>query len=85
MSIKSKIATIAIAALAVTSLAVGSASAKPKFHPVTGALIGAAVVGTAIAASSAPYGYYPHRRHCWMEPRQNMFGQVYYVKLCHWH
>ena len=47
MSIKSKIATVAIA-LAVTSFAVGSASAKPKFNPVVPALVGAAVIGTAV-------------------------------------
>jgi hypothetical protein len=87
MSIKSKIATIAIAALAVTSLAVGSASAKPKFHPVTGALIGAAVVGTAIAASQPHYIVHRPHRHCFMKPARDVWGNYlgYYVRQCHVH
>ena len=83
MSIKTKIATVAIAALAATSLSVTQASAK-KF-PVGPVLLGAAVVGTAIAASSQPgYPHHMHHKHCWLQPQQNMFGQVYYVKVCQW-
>ena len=80
MSIKSKIATVAIAALALTAVTTAS-FAKPKIDPVTGLLIGAAVVGTTAAIAASQQPMYP-RRNCWLEPRQNMFGQVFYVKQC---
>jgi hypothetical protein len=86
MSIKSKIATLAIAALALTAVTTAS-FAKPKIDPVTGLLIGAAVVGTtaAIAASQPHYIHRP-RPHCWLETRQNMWtGQIFYVRQCHRH
>lgn len=84
MSIKTKIATLAIAALAITSVATTSANAKPKIGP---ALVGAAIIGTTIAVASQPsYGYYPHRRHCFLQPQYNMFGGFMgYAKVCHWH
>jgi len=82
MSIKTKLATVALAALVVTGATTAS-FAKPKIDPVTGLLIGAAVVGTT-AAIAASQPHYP-RRNCWLEPRQNMFGQVFYVKQCNFY
>lgn len=89
MSIKTKIATLAIAALAVTggiAATTQEAAAGPKGALAAG-LIGAAVVGTAIAASSPSYayGYRPHR-HCRWVNQYNAFG--YYVgkaRVCHFH
>ena len=55
MSIKSKIATVAIAALAITSVAT---TLGPRSRRSTRALVGAAIIGTTIAAASTPrYGY----------------------------
>jgi hypothetical protein len=84
MSIKTKIAAIALAALAITSVATTSAFAKPKIGP---ALVGAAIIGTTIAAATTPsYGYYPHHRHCFLKPQYNLFGGFMgYVKVCRWH
>jgi len=86
MSIKSKIATVAIA-LAVTSFAVGSASAKPKFNPVVPALVGAAVIGTAVIAASQPHYIHRPHRHCSMMPARDAWGNYlgYYVRQCHVH
>ena len=83
MSIKTKIVTLAIAALAVTTVATSS-FAGPKVNPVAAGLFGAAVVGTTIAiASQQPhYGYGPMRR-CGWQPQYNMFGQwVGNVRVC---
>lgn len=87
MSIKTKIATIAIAALAMTAIATTSASAKPKINPVAAGLFGAAVVGTTIVAATTPsYGHRHHRRHCFLQPQYNMFGGFMgYAKVCRWH
>jgi hypothetical protein len=61
MSVKTKIATLAIAALAITgSIAAStqSAHAGPKGKAIAAGLVGAAIVGTTIAAASQPhYGY----------------------------
>ena len=86
MSIKTKIATVAIALVAVTgsiAATTQSAQAKPKFNPVAAGLLGAAVVGTTIVAATSPsYGYYPVRRCSW-QPQFNMFGQfVGHAKVC---
>jgi hypothetical protein len=86
MSIKTKIAALALAALAVTGSIVSTTSqaeAKPLGWGV-GVGLGiatAAVVGTAIAASSDPYYGY-HR--CGWTPRYNAFGQyVGSVRSCY--
>jgi hypothetical protein len=81
MSIKSRIATVAIAALALTAVTTSS-FAKPKINPVAVGILGAAVATTAVIAASQPHH---HHKHCWLEARQNMFGQIFYVKKCHWH
>ena len=64
MSIKSKIATVAIAAAVVTG-SFAAANAGPKFNPVY-PLVGAAVVGATIAAaaSTPTYAYGPQYRRC---------------------
>lgn len=79
MSIKTKIATLAIAALAVTggiAATTQEAAAGPHGGHIAAGLIGAAVVGTAIAASTAPayaYGYRTHRNCGWVN-QYNAFG-----------
>lgn len=85
MTIKTKIAAIALATLAVTgSIASTTTAAEAHgFHRGFGigaGLIGAAIVGGAIAASD-PY-YYGHR--CGWSPRYNAFGQyVGNVRTCY--
>jgi hypothetical protein len=81
MSIKTKLATLAIAALAVTAVTTSS-YAKPKFNPIVPALVGAAVVGTAIAAG-AHHHHHAHRR-CIMVPARDFMGHYlgYYVERC---
>jgi hypothetical protein len=86
MSINTKIAALALAALAVTGSVVSTTSqaeAKPLGWGV-GVGLGiatAAVVGTAIAASNDPYYGY-HR--CGWTPRYNAFGQyVGSVRSCY--
>lgn len=84
MSIKTKIATLAVAALALTG-SFAAANAGPKINPVAAGLFGAAVVGTTIAAATAPtYAYgYPAYRRCGWQPRYNVFGQyIGSVKVC---
>jgi hypothetical protein len=68
MSIRTKVAALALAALAVTgSIATTTtqAQAKPIGWGVGAGLVGAAIVGTAIAASN-PYPYYGYRRCGWV-------------------
>jgi hypothetical protein len=68
MSIKTKIAALALATLAITGGIASSttqAQASPKW--VGPALFGAAVVGTAIAASSTGYYYDGYRRCGWVQ------------------
>ena len=84
MSIKTKIAGIALAALTVTvSIAstTSQAQAKPGWSWGVGAgLVGAAVVGTAIAASN-PYPYY---RHCgWVRQFDAYGNYVGSVRSCY--
>jgi hypothetical protein len=75
MSIKSKIAALAVAALAATgSIASTTTSAQAGgFHHGLGlgvGLVGAAIVGSAIAATT-PYPYY---RSCWVR-QYDAFGR----------
>jgi hypothetical protein len=85
MSIKTKLAALALAAI--TVVATTAADAKPKINPIAAGLVGAAIVGTTIAAASQPsYGYYPHHRHCFMKPVYNVFGGFMgYTQVCRWH
>ena len=67
MSIKTKIAALALAALAVTggiASTTTEAQAGPKW--VGPAIFGAAVIGTAIAASNDGYYYDGYRRCGWV-------------------
>lgn len=85
MSIKTKLAALALASLAVTgSIAstTSQAEAKPLGWAIGAGIATAAIVGTAVAASSQPYydGY--HR--CGWSPRYNAFGQyVGSVRTCY--
>lgn len=74
MSIKTRIAALALATLAVTGGIASSttqAQASPKW--VGPALFGAAVVGTAIAASN--HGYYDGYRRCGWVRQFDVFGR----------
>ncbi len=88
MSIKTKIATLALATLAVAgSLAITTTKAEAyKFKPwhVGAGLATAAVVGTAIAASNGPV-YYPGYRRCDVLPRYDGLGNyLYSVRVCNY-
>lgn len=84
MSIKTRIAAVALAALAVTGTMAGTttqAQAKPLGWGIGAGLVGAAIVGTAIAASNDGY-YYGYRR-CGWTPRYNVYGQYMgSVRVC---
>ena len=83
MSIKTRIAAVALAALAVTG-SIASAEAKPLGWGwgVGAGIATAAVVGSAIAASNDPY-YYGYRRCGWVA-QYNAFGQyVGRVRTCY--
>ena len=75
MSIKTRIAALAVAALAVTgTIATSStqAQAKPLHWGIGAGLVGAAIVGTAIAASDGYY-YDGYRRCGWVR-QYDAFG-----------
>ena len=87
MSIKTKIAALALAALAVTG-SMAATTTKAEAHPIhwgwgVGAgLATAAIVGSAVAASNGPVYYTTYRR-CGWAPRYNAFGQyMYSVRVC---
>jgi hypothetical protein len=84
MSIKTKIAALALATVAVTgALTSTQAQAKP-LNWVGPAIVGAAVIGTAVAVSSNG-GYYGDYRRCGWAPRYNAFGQPYMVRVCNYY
>jgi TRAP-type uncharacterized transport system substrate-binding protein len=74
MSIKTKIAAVALVALAVTGTMASSAQAKPLGWGwgVGAGLVGAAIVGTAIAASND--GYYDGYRRCGFVRQFDAYG-----------
>ncbi len=74
MSIKTKFAALALATLAVTGTIASTtqAQAKPLGWGIGAGLVGAAIVGTAIAASNDGY-YYGYRR-CGWTPRFDIYG-----------
>jgi hypothetical protein len=91
MSIKSKIAALALAALAVTGSIASttqSAEARGLGWGIGGALIGAAVVGSAIAASNDGYyynGYYNGYRHCgWVRQFDAYGNYMGRVRTCNY-
>ena len=87
MSVKTKIAAVALAALTVTAGVVSSSSAaeaKPLGWGwgVGAGIATAAIVGGAIAASNEPYYYGYHR--CGWVAQYNAFGQyVGRVRTCY--
>ena len=82
MSIKTKIATLAIAALAADRgrdhLGVREAEDQPG--------CGRPASAPRLSAPRSPlrpaphYGYYPHHRHCFSKPQYNMFGHVHRLR-----
>jgi len=86
MSIKTRIAALAVAALAATGSIASSTTAAEAhgFHPGWGigaGLIGGAIIGSAIAANAAtPYGYAP----CGWVRQYDAFGRyVGRVNTCY--
>ena len=84
MSLKTKLAALALATVAVTGAMASTttqAHAGPKW--IGPAIVGAAIVGTAVAASAAIDGYYYGYRRCGWAPRYNAFGHyVGSVRVC---
>lgn len=85
MSLKTKLAALALATVAVTGAMASTttqAHAGPKW--IGPAIVGAAIVGTAVAASAANDGYYyGSYRRCGWAPRYNAFGHyVGSVRVC---
>ena len=88
MITKSKFA-VAVAALTLAAsiaLPASEAQAKPKWGPAVGlGLVGAAVVGGAIAASSGPV-YVDGYQRCFWRPQYDMFGNfVGNVQVCRYY
>ena len=86
MSIKTKIAALALATLAVAgSLATTTTKAEAytiKPWHVGAGLATAVIVSSAVAASNGPV-YYSDYRRCGWSPRYNMFGQyIGSVRVC---
>ena len=88
MSIKTKIAALALAAVAVTG-SIAATTTKAEAYPINNwawgvgaGLATAAIVSSAVAASNGPV-YYTGYRHCGLVPRYNAFGQyMYSVRVC---
>ena len=81
MSIKTKIAALALATLAVTGTIASTtqAQAKPLGWGIGAGLVGAAIVGTAIAASNDGYYHDGYRRCGWVrqfDAYGNYMGRV---------
>jgi hypothetical protein len=82
MSIKTRIAAIALAALAVTGTMASTTSqaeAKGLGWGIGAGLVGAAIVGSAIAASNDGYYYNDYRRCGWVrqfDAYGNYMGRV---------
>ncbi len=87
MSIKTKIAALALATLAVTggiASTTTQAEAKGLGWGVGAGLVGAAVVGTAIAASGPGY-YYDGYRRCGFVRQFDVFGNyIGRVRTCNY-
>jgi hypothetical protein len=87
MPIKSKIAALALAALAVTGSIASttqSAEARGLGWGIGGALIGAAVVGSAIAASNDGYYYNGYRRCGWVRQFDAYGNYLGRVRTCNY-
>ncbi|MDC7786278.1 hypothetical protein PQJ75_01275 [Rhodoplanes sp. TEM] len=93
MSIKTKLAAVALAAVTVAggiAAGTGEAAAKPKFGPAVGfGLVAGTAIGLAAASSAYghPYGYYGYGPGpgCRWVPVHNAFGQyIGSKKYCGW-
>ncbi len=88
MSIKTKIAALALATLAVTG-SLATSTTKAEAYPINNwawgvgaGLATAAIVSSAVAASNGPVYYTTHRR-CGLAPRYDAFGNyLYSVRVC---
>ena len=86
MSIKTRIAALALAALAVTGTIASTTQAQAKplglGWKVGAGLVGAAIVGSAIAASNDGY-YYDGYRRCDFVPQYDVYGNyIGRVRTC---
>ena len=84
MSIKTKFAALALATLAVTGTiaSASQAQAKPLHWGYGAGLVGAAVIGTAIAASGPGYYDYGYRRCGWVRQFDAFGNYVGRVRTC---
>jgi hypothetical protein len=85
MSITTKIAALAVAALAATGSMASTTSAEAHGlgWGIGAGLVGAAIVGSAVAATTAPYPYYGYR-HCGWVRQFDAFGRyVGSVNTCY--
>ena len=86
MSIKTKFAALALATLAVTGTIASTtqAQAKPLHWGIGAGLVGAAIVGTAIAASGP--GYYDGYRRCSWVRQFDVYGNyIGRVRTCNFY
>jgi hypothetical protein len=88
MSIQTKIAALALAALAVTGTMASttqSAQARGLGWGIAGGLLGAAVVGSAIAASNDGYYYDDGYRRCvWVRQYDAYGNYIGRVRTCNY-
>ena len=83
MSIKTKFAALALATLAVTGgMASTQNQAKPLHWGYCAGLVGAAIVGTAIAASGPGYYYDGYRRCGWFRQFDAFGNYIGRVRTC---
>jgi hypothetical protein len=89
MSIKTKIAALALAALAVTG-GIASTATQAEARPfglgwgIGAGLVGAAVVGSAIAASNDGYYYGGYRRCGWVRQFDAYGNYIGRVRTCNY-
>ena len=84
MSIKTRIAALALAALAVTGSIATPAEARGLGWGIGAGLVGAAVVGSAIAASNDGYYYGGYRRCGWVRQFDAYGNYVGRVRACNY-
>jgi hypothetical protein len=87
MSIKTKIAALTLAALAVIGTIASSttqAEARGRGWGIGAGLVGAAVVGSAIAASNGGYYYGGYRRCGWVRQFDAFGNYIGRVRTCNY-